>query len=165
MKPLSHGGQTRVRNPAVFQRGAVAVELAFVTIVMLMMAAGIVEFGRVFWYYNALDKATRDAARYMSALPVTDVTNGTTIAADVSTAANLVVGAANGARVTPALTTANVSIVCDAGACNGTKPGNVTVSITGFDVSIGAWFPLIVHPGNGFASVPLAPSTTMRYMN
>ena len=124
----------------------VAIELTFVTIVLATMTAGIVEFGRLFWYYNALDRATRDAARYLSALPATDITNGTTVAAEVSTATNLVVNAVNGARVSPVLTSSNVKINCDAGACNGTKPANVTVSITGFNVAIGGWFPFLIGP-------------------
>lgn len=161
MKPLTH--QTGI--PHTLERGAVAVEFAFVSIVILMMTAGIVEFGRVFWYYNALDKATRDAARYISALPATDITNGTEAATAVLKAKNLVVSAVNGARVSPVLTTANVSIVCDADVCNGTKPSNVTVSITNFNVGVGSWFPFVLSSSGGFGSVSLKPETTMRYMN
>ena len=57
MKPLTYQIRRVSRDARLLQRGAVAVEFAFVTIVILMMTAGIVEFGRAFWYYNALDKA------------------------------------------------------------------------------------------------------------
>ncbi|UUZ68155.1 pilus assembly protein [Polaromonas sp. P2-4] len=170
MNPLIYQSRSVQHSAHLLQRGAVAVEFAFVMIVILMMTAGIVEFGRVFWYYNALDKATHDAARYISALPATDMTDSVKASAAVATAKGLVVSAVSdsdyGARINPAITTNNVSVICDSGACNGTKPDNVSVSITGFSISIGAWIPFVIGPSGGkYAAVPLSPSTTMRYMN
>lgn len=165
MKSLTYQSRSAPRGTRLLQRGAVAVEFAFVIIVILMMTAGIVEFGRAFWYYNALDKATRDAARYMSALPATDMTNSTEAAAAVLKAKDMVVSAVNGARVSPVFTTTYVNITCDSGACNGAKPNTVTVSIS-FPIRFGEWFPFVIGPlGGQYASFNLSPLTTMRYMN
>lgn len=151
------------------QRGAVAIELAFVIIVMLFIVAGIVEFGRVFWYADALTKATRDGARLMSNWPVADLNSS-----GVGAAKNLVVAAATAANVGPALdAAANVSVEClgpspgfSVVACaDGTAPVNVRVSIAGFNVAIGAIDPVINIYGSVFGNVPLSPHTTMRYMN
>jgi Flp pilus assembly protein TadG len=48
------------------QRGAAAVEFALLVIPLLIMLAGITEFGRAMYYYNTLAKGARDAARLMS---------------------------------------------------------------------------------------------------
>ena len=58
------------------QRGAALVELAFVMVLMLLIGAGTVEFGRSFWYADALTKATRDGARLMSTWPVASINSG-----------------------------------------------------------------------------------------
>jgi Flp pilus assembly protein TadG len=149
------------------QRGAVAVELAFVIIVMLFIVAGIIEFGRVFWYADALTKATRDGARLMSNWPVANLNSG-----GVGAAKNLAATAATAANVRPNVAT-NVVVEClgpspgfSVVACvDGTAPANVRVSITGFNVVIGTMVPFIKVYGGSFGNVPLSPYTTMRYMN
>ncbi|MDI1244349.1 MAG: pilus assembly protein, partial [Rhodoferax sp.] len=59
--------QRSSRRPLLrpLQTGAVAVEFAFVIVVLLLIMAGLVEFGRTFWYADALTKATRDGARLL----------------------------------------------------------------------------------------------------
>lgn len=47
-------------------RGAVAVEFALVLVPLLMLVTGVAEYGRAIYQYNALTKATRDAARFLS---------------------------------------------------------------------------------------------------
>lgn len=153
------------------QTGAVAVEFAFVIVVLLLIVAGTIGFGRAFWYADALTKATRDGARLMSTWEAAD------IGAGVGAAKTRVVAAAVAANVTPALVDANVTVECDNstpsdptfsfGACSsGTKPANVRVSITGFNVALGEWFPFIGASGLiSYGSVGLSPHTTMRYMN
>lgn len=51
------------------QRGVAVIELAISLVFLLLVTIGITEIGRAFWYYNALQKATRDAARYLSTQP------------------------------------------------------------------------------------------------
>lgn len=148
------------------EKGAAAVEFAIVVIVLLLIVAGIVEFGRAFWYYDALTKATRDGARYMSSADVATI--GTT---GVTTAKTLVVNAANAARVSPALGSGNVDVTClDSSfgvvACvNNTAPANVRVAIINYNITLGGLLPLAYGSGQASFAATLAPSTTMRYMN
>ena len=147
------------------QRGSVTVEMALILIVMLMIMAGVFEFSRAFWYYNALDKSTRDAARFMSAVTSIDITNSSNTASAVATAKSLALLTANGANISPPLTASNIDIKCDAAACTGTKPSNITVTIINFSIKIGRFFPFVLVPGGNYGDTTLSPSTTMRYMN
>ena len=149
----------RERLPSV-ERGAAIVEFAIVLSLMLLITAGIFEFGRAFQYYDALAKATRDGARYMSAAPKATINS-----VAVSDAKNLVVNAANAANVAPVLTIAEVVVTCTPAACaDGTAPADVEVSITGYSINIGGVMPF-VSGTTSYSGVTLAPHTTMRYMN
>ena len=149
----------RERLPSV-ERGAAIVEFAIVLSLMLLITAGIFEFGRAFQYYDALAKATRDGARYMST-----VNKATISSVAVSDAKNLVVAAANAANLSPALTTGDVVVTCTPAACaDGTAPTDVEVSISGYTMTIGAVMPFVTGT-TSYTGVPLAPHTTMRYMN
>jgi Flp pilus assembly protein TadG len=149
----------RERLPSL-ARGAAIVEFAIVLSLMLLITAGIFEFGRAFQYYDALAKATRDGARYMSAAPKATISS-----VAVSDAKNLVVAAANAANVAPALTTAEVVVTCTPAACvDGTAPADVEVSISGYSINIGGVMPF-VSGTTSYSGVTLAPHTTMRYMN
>ena len=140
-------------------RGAAIVEFAIVLTLMLLIVAGIFEFGRAFQYYDALAKATRDGARYMSAAPKATINS-----AGVSAAQNLVVAEANAANLSPVLTPAEVVVTCTPAACaDGTAPTDVEVSISGYSITIGGIMPFF--SGGAFTGVTLAPHTTMRYMN
>lgn len=149
------------------QVGAVAVEFAFVIVILLLIMAGMVEFGRTFWYADALTKATRDGARVMSSWPI-----GTISSQGVGIAHGIAKGSANAANVNPLLVPENVQVQClneafsTVTCADGTAPTNVRVSITGFSVNLGQWFPFIGSDGLiSLGNVPLAPHTTMRYMN
>lgn len=167
-----------VRSAKSRERGAAAVEFALVISVLVLIVGGIVEFGRVFWHYDALTKATRDGARVMS--------NGlaekllTATAPDVSAvdeARQVVLAEAAGAQLNPALSSGQVVIQCTYlsgsaegswGGCHNMSttdptdvPVHVRVSITGspqYTVPLAQWFPV---PG---ANITLRPQTTMRYM-
>lgn len=149
------------------QRGAAVVEFALILTLLISLLAGIFEFGRAFWYYDALTKATRDGARLMS------VSDKATIAsAGVQATKNAVVFAVadpdKGAGV-PDFTTANVDVTClnaafDPGpACtDGTAPGGVRVQIN-YPMTIGQFIPFLVGASSSY-SATLAPHTAMRYM-
>jgi Flp pilus assembly protein TadG len=141
------------------QAGVAAVEFALVIILLLIIVAGIVEFGRAFWYYNALTKATRDGARFMSEVPTETLGNS------VAAAEDLVVDAANAANV-PEFDADHVAVTCDGAACaNNTTPEQVRVAISGYKVTIGGWIPFFLPTGGVTSFEPeLTPSTTMRYM-
>lgn len=149
------------RLPA-FQSGVVAVEFALTMFVLLMTAAGLVEFGRAFWYYDALVKGTRDAARHLSTVP----TGG--LAAAVAPTAAIVVDAANASRV-PDFSSADVSVVCAPTACAAAvAPSDVTqVTVSAsYALNIGAAVPFVPSGAGRSAAwaVTLAPHTTMPYM-
>lgn len=55
-----------VRKTLGKQRGAAAVELAFMMIPLLILAFGVAEYGRAVYEYNTLAKSARNAARYLS---------------------------------------------------------------------------------------------------
>jgi Flp pilus assembly protein TadG len=141
-------------------RGAAAVEFGIVLTLMLLVTAGIFEFGRAFQYYDALAKATRDGARYMSAAPKATINS-----VAVGNAQGLVVAAANAANLKPLLTTADVVVTCTPVACaDGTAPTDVEVSISGYTMTIGGVMPFVTGT-TSYTGVPLAPHTRMRYMN
>ncbi|MBE0473666.1 TadE/TadG family type IV pilus assembly protein [Rhodoferax sp.] len=146
--------------------GAVAVEFAFVLVILLLILAGMVEFGRTFWYADALTKATRDGARVMSSWPAATLsTQG------LGAARTITLGSANAANVSPPLAAGNVVVECLSDgfgfiSCADGAPANVRVSIDGFTVNLGEWFPFIGTDGLiSFGGIALAPHTTMRYMN
>lgn len=115
------------------QRGTAVIELAFTLIFLLLVTIGISEVGRAFWYYSAMQKATRDGARCLS---MTAWTN--TAAKDACR--DLVANDANSAGVYPSLALANVSVdACDyAGSCrswgSGGQPAYVTVTIVNHQI-------------------------------
>lgn len=146
------------------QAGAVTVEMAFVIVVLMLMVAGIFAFGRTFWYADALTKSVRDGARLLSTWPIDTINS-----AGVSAARQITLNSANAANVSPPLVSGNVVVQCldstfSAVPCaNGTAPANVRVSITGFNVILGEWFPFVGTSGHG--TIGVSPHTTMRYMN
>lgn len=153
------------------QRGVAAVELAFVIVFLLLLLAGIVEFGRAFWYYDALTKATRDGARILSIADRATFSTGTFI----DDAKTRVVQAVNTANLKPPLATSHVAVICLDGNFNpigcgsaAAAPANVQVAITGYSITIGGMIPFLSPTGGAskvYSGVALAPQTTMRYMN
>lgn len=135
-------------------------EFALLVFLMLLIGAGIAEFGRAVWHYDALVKATRDGARYLSTVAMPK------LATESSTATDLVVTAAAAAGV-PNFTAANVTITCLPNACgSGAAPGDitrVTVDVS-YVMALGEWFPFVSRAGKSTMDITLAPHTTMPYM-
>lgn len=149
-------------------RGVAVVEFALLLFILLIVVAGIIEFGRAFWYYDAVTKATRDGARFLSMSRVS-----TTVALDSAletSAIAMVKNTADMARVPNFLAT-DVTVICDydAGTGSGTScstasytPDYVTVSVA-YPVKIGEWIPFVTLV-NAPWNVTLSATTTMRYM-
>lgn len=138
--------------------GAVAVEFALLIIPLLLIVAGIVEFGRMFWYYDAISKGTRDAARYVS-----NARASSTQAVDNAIsdwAIDMVVASATAANV-PDFEPGQVSVTCDPADCS--APDYVSVSVA-YPLQLGSWIPFFGSAGATTWDVTLAPATTMRYM-
>ncbi|MDO8775847.1 MAG: pilus assembly protein [Burkholderiaceae bacterium] len=152
------------------QQGGVVVEFALILTLLISLIAGIFEFGRAFWYYDALTKATRDGARLMSvtdkATLNTAVTGG--IALTKSQVAFAVADTVSGAGV-PDFTTDNVEVTClnatydDATCTDGTAPGGVRVQIVGYTLTIGQFIPFLLGASSSYTAA-LSPHTTMRWM-
>lgn len=143
----------------VKQHGAAVIEFALLLVLLLMFVAGVIEFGRAFWYYDALTKATRDGARYLSNSRVSAL-----VALDTATqdqAKQMVVNAATQAQV-PSFTSADVTVSCQP---NCDAPVYVTVSINAYPITIGGWIPIFLPIGSTTWSATLSPSTAMRYMH
>lgn len=148
------------------QTGAAAVELALVLSFLLLIAAGLIEFGRAIMYYDALSKATRDAARLMS------VASATQLAASRTEAISMVRRAAAAAAV-PGFSdvSGNVDVVCGpptVSNCIVTLPSQVQTVTVGvvYPMALGEWIPFVpIRAGDGDTiAITLQPHTTMRYM-
>src|SRR5262245_4130555 len=133
-------------------------EAAIVLLIMVALLAAIGEFGSYFYNYTTLAKATRAGARYISAKPYT--------VDEMGRAKNLMVcgdpnGCSSSSPILPGFSASNISIT----AAGGTTflPDTVTVSIVGYNYT--SIFDLSkVSKSSSWISVPVKPSTTMRYM-
>lgn len=151
-------------------RGAAAIELALIIVLLMTILACVVEGGRLLWFYDALSKSTRDAARQMSVINPDDV--GKSGSSD--TAKRFVIEAARAARL-PDLNSGDISIVCHrdgvSGGCQGLNAEvaktvkSITVSVD-YPLTLGELIPFIpVGPTPlGQVEMHLRPATTMPYM-
>ncbi len=115
------------------QTGVAAVEFALILVPMLVLCMGITELGRALYYYNGLVKATRGAARYLTAKDLSSLTSGTAYGSgaansDVQAAIALAwcgttVCASGATSLVPGLDASKVSIIThnDVQATDGTS--------------------------------------------
>jgi Flp pilus assembly protein TadG len=147
-----------LRRFARSERGTQLVELAIVLPVVLMLFGAAAEFGRFFYTYQTLSKATRTGARYL----MTETAAGT---ADAK-AKNLVVygnQSGTGTPVVSGLSGTNIRVVRTGGTAS--FPERVTVRIEGYTYQpVFDLGKLIGKPGLSLR-VPVSPSTTMRYFS
>jgi hypothetical protein len=155
----------RSPNHSRRQRGVAAVEFALVLVVLLLIASGAVELGRTLWHFNALSKATRDAARQLSVTAVEAVASQ-----GVPTARLLVVRAAAAAGVV-GIADGQVEVQClnssfaSEGCQDGVAPAYVRVRIASGSLVLGAWMGLYGADGAPRSySLGVGPQTTMRYL-
>lgn len=151
--------------------GASAVELAFVSIPLILMVMAVVDFARAMFVYDQLAKAARDGARYLSFFDPT-------IAAEypAGLAKNrMIYGMASPppgkGPIVPGLTTAMIAI-CDRGdssACPGESFANVLTpsgSINLVKVKISGYTFAPIFPGaSKLTTLAFEPiSVTMRQL-
>ncbi|HEV2885084.1 MAG TPA: TadE/TadG family type IV pilus assembly protein [Pyrinomonadaceae bacterium] len=139
------------------ERGVQLVELAIVVPILVMLFAATAEFGRYFYEYTTLSKASRAGARYLATAPV--------LPAEDVAAKNIVVygnTAGTGSPILYGLTTANVTITRQGGVP--VVPQTVKVQITDFKHQ--PLFNLGKLSNNQSLSlnVDVKPSVTMRYL-
>lgn len=139
------------------ERGTQMVELAIVLPVLLVLFATVGEFGRYFYTYTTLAKATRSAARYLSTVKDTS--------GEDARAKNLVVYGdldGDGDPLLSGLTTSNVNITRQ--GATPTSAGTVTVKINGYVFSPIFDLGALVGSRNVSLRVAVSPATTMRYL-
>ena len=157
--------QGRVKKASLFarafarsERGTQLVELAIVLPLLVVMLGAAAEFGRFFYTYQTLAKATRTGARYLT----TESANGK----KDPTAENLVVygnEAGTGKPVVSGLSPTQVQITRTGGTS--AFPERVTVKIVGYTyVPLFDLGKLVGKPSISL-SIDVAPSTTMRYFS
>lgn len=154
----------RLRRLPRGERGTQLIELALVLPVLMLFFAATAEFGRYFYNYSTLAKATRAGARYLATTPVK--TGGANACQDEKVKRLVVYGDPNAVDgvtrpVVPGLTTANVQLLRVGGVTS--VPDTVTVKIVDYN------YKPLLNLGNfvkglSWTSVPLKPSTTMRYL-
>ena len=139
------------------EQGTQLVELAIVLPLLLVMFGSVAEFGRLFYTYQTLSKATRAGARYLT----TEPGSGTSDAE----AANLVIygnTAGTGDPILPGLTADNVDVTRE--GANPSLPDTVSVSIGGFFYQPIFDLGKLVGSDSLSLNVELTPSTTMRML-
>lgn len=155
------------------QNGVAAVEFALVISLLLLVLGGVIEFGRLFWQYDALVKAGHAGARYMA----------NTL--DRTGAHAIVRSAANSAGIVAAdLPDSNIACECGYGSsgevigeavawstdCASATPKYVRVLID-YSFTLGGLMPLAnVMPRasgpiwQGVTVLTIHPATAMRYL-
>ena len=139
------------------ERGLQLVETAIVIPVFLMLFGATAEFGRYFYEYTTLAKASRAGSRYLA----TAVVSGTEDAA----AKNIVVygnPAGTGSPILTDLATSHVVITRDGGTP--VLPQTVTVSIVGYKHQPIFDLGKLTKSVGLSLNIDVKPSVTMRYL-
>jgi Flp pilus assembly protein TadG len=139
------------------ERGAQLVELAIVLPIFLMLFGAAAEFGRYFYEYTTLDKATRAGSRYLATAAVN--------ASEDTKARNIVVygnPAGTGTPIVKGLTPANVVITRAGGVP--VLPQTVTVQITGYKYQPVFDLGKLIKVSSLSLNIDVKPSVTMRYL-
>jgi Flp pilus assembly protein TadG len=140
--------------------GVQLVELALVVPILLMLFAGVAEFGRYFYEYTTAAKAARVGARYLAAKSATSTTNNWQ-----ANAKNIVVygnTAGSGTPVLPGLSTSNVTIQYEGGTP--AVPNTVKVSIVNYKHQSVFDLGKMLKQSSLSLNVDVKPSVTMRYL-
>jgi Flp pilus assembly protein TadG len=139
------------------ERGIQLVELAIVLPIFVILFAATAEFGRYFYEYTTLAKASRAGARYLATAAVNSTED--------ANAKNIVVygnTAGTGSPVLDGLTPANVTITRQGGVP--VLPQTVKVGITGIKhqslFNLGA----LTNIQSLSMDIDVKPSVTMRYL-
>ena len=132
-------------------------ELAIVLPICLLLFGATAEFGRFFYEYSTLAKATRAGSRYLATAGV-DATEDTR-------AKNIVVYGnpeGTGSPVVKGLTASNVTITREGGAPS--LPETVKVQITGYKYQPIFDLGALTKTPSLSLNVDVKPSVTMRYL-
>ena len=150
-------GFTKLSRLGRDERGTQLVELAIVVPIFVILFGATAEFGRYFYEYTTLAKASRAGARYLATAAVNS--------AEDTNAKNIVVygnSAGSGSPIYYGMTTANVVITRQGGVP--VLPQTVKVGITGIKhqplFDLGA----LLNISSISLNIDVKPSVTMRYL-
>lgn len=142
------------------ERGVQLMEVAIVMPVLLILLAASAEFGRYFYVYSTLSRATRTAVRYVSSNTFKGTTNANNPEAINLALCGSTTTCGTGSEVLSGLTASNFSITTSGGSTY--FPVTVTVQVTNYNYQ-----PLFnlgnFADGVSWTSVPVNAKTTMRY--
>ena len=139
------------------ERGVQLVELAIVLPIFLLLFAATAEFGRYFYEYTTLAKASRVGARYLATAAVkpSEDTNAKNIVVFGNTAGT-------GAPILAGLATSNVTIIRSGGVP--LLPETVTVQITDFKHQPIFDLGKLTQSQTLSMNIDVKPSATMRFL-
>lgn len=116
------------------QSGVASVEFALILPFMLLILFAMLLFGRIFWTYNVLQKATHDAARYMTSISAEEFSNNVRFANAKLTAQTMVADAANTLSLSNSVVPDDVGLLCDNATCffnsTNTIPNVLTITLS-----------------------------------
>ena len=141
------------------EQGVQLLELAIVLPIMLLMFAGIAEFGRYFYEYTTLAKGARLGARYLASKSVTSGTDWEGPAKNLIVYGNV---GGTGDPILPGLAPGNVDIQYAGGPAG--LPDTVTVKIIHYQHE--SLFDLggFLNSDSLSLNVDVKPSVTMRFL-
>lgn len=152
---MSTGQKQKIGRGLVHARGeqgAAVIETAMVTVVMLLLFAGAIDVGRMFYNYIAITNAAREGARMAARLPC-DAASGASRSAVRNAIVAAVVGEA--AAVGTVILPANVAITPDPVATGCAAAGTAIRVTVAFD------FTNLLSNVLGSAGVRLSNQATM----
>lgn len=142
------------------ERGVQLLEVAIVVPILLLLFAGVAEFGRYFYEYTTVAKGARVGARYLASKSATSTTTNW-----AANAKNMVVygnAAGTGTPILPGLTTANVDVQYQGGTAG--IPDTVKVSIVNYKHQPVFDLGKLLNKSSLSLNVDVKPSVTMRYL-
>ena len=142
------------------EQGVSLIETAIIVPILLVLFAGVAEFGRYFYEYSTLAKASRLGARYLASRSVNSETHDyKALAKNIVVYGNV---AGTGSPLLDGLTLENVDVEYAGGTVG--VPNTVTVSIINYPhdpiFDLGAF----LNNDDLSMAVNVAPSVTMKYL-
>jgi len=141
------------------EQGVQLLEMAIVIPILLVLFAGVAEFGRYFYEYTTLAKASRLGSRYLISKCVNGATNYEAIAKNIVVYGN---AAGSGSPVLTGLTVNNVEVTYGGPVAG--IPETVTVTIINYPhvplFNLGA----LLRNNSLSLAIDVKPSVTMRYL-
>lgn len=159
MKMLRSTNATTPTRPPRREQGVAAIEFALILTLVALLITVPVYFAKVFSHYSVAQKAARDAAIFVSTVPLTSMS--TKEGADAAVAAAREIIAAEVADLHPGMgQSVAVEILCDNGECGAGRPANVMVRVKMTMKDDSGW----AAPLGALTGVDLSAVVELRYL-